>query len=147
MKVDVARLDAMIKRFQFGRMLMALASIAVIGGLGTGSLFAQSHPDRPPQRQSTQAPAPKPATNAHVNPPNANRPSVNQTNRPSNHVNNGNENRPPSAPSGPTRTNNFNNRPNGNAPVARMSPRQQVGVGSPRPFVEKMRDLTPQHRH
>ncbi len=27
-----------------------------------------------------------------------------------------------------------------------MSPRQQVGVGAPRPFVDRMRDLTPQQR-
>src|SRR5229473_1699586 len=92
----------MTMRFQFGGMLIALTSVAIVGGLGSGRMSAQSHPDRPPQRQQTQAPAP--------------------------------------------RTNSFNNRLSGNAPEARMNPRQQVGVGSPRPFVDKMRELTPQQR-
>ena len=54
-------------------------------------------------------------------------------------------NRPPSAMSGP-RGNNFNDRPNGNYPGARLRPRQQIGVGAPRHFVDQMRDLTPQQR-
>jgi Protein of unknown function (DUF3106) len=132
----------MTQRTKFGWTIVTAAGLAVAGGLGAESLRAQSHPDRPPQRQSTQAPAPKSATNAHVNPPNANRPPVNQANRPLNQ----NGNRPPSSTVGPARTNNFNNRPNGNAPGARMNPRQQVGVGAPRPFVDRMRDLTPQQR-
>jgi hypothetical protein len=46
----------------------------------------------------------------------------------------------------PSRANNFNNRPNENAPGATLRPRQQVGVGAPRPFVDRMRDLNPQQR-
>jgi len=31
-------------------------------------------------------------------------------------------------------------------PGARLKPRQQIGVGAPRPFVDKMRDLSPSDR-
>ena len=49
---------------------------------------------------------------------------------------------------------NFNNRPNEyhnnrpyeNGPGTTLRPRQQVGVGAPRPFVDRMRDLNPQQR-
>jgi hypothetical protein len=135
-------LTEMTKRFQFGRMTVALTTLASIAGFGTGSLLAQSHPDRPPQRQTAPATAPRPATNAHTNAPNANRPPVNQANRPLNQ----NTNRPPATTIGPARTNNLNNRPNQNVPGARMSPRQQIGVGTARPFVDRMRDMTPQQR-
>jgi hypothetical protein len=55
---------------------------------------------------------------------------------------------------GPGRANNFggnsrnNDRPNyGSANGgARLNPRQQIGAGAPRPFVDKMRDLTPPQR-
>jgi hypothetical protein len=47
---------------------------------------------------------------------------------------------------GPARSGNFNNRPNDDRPGARFSPRQQVGVGAPRPFVDRMRDLSPPQR-
>jgi uncharacterized protein DUF3106 len=81
-----------------------------------------------------------------------------------------NDNRPPSATIGPNRSNNFapnnsNNRPNAssNRPnssfdqpnggftdrpnnSARLTPRQQVGVGSAPRFVDRMRDFTPQQR-
>ena len=62
-----------------------------------------------------------------------------------------NQKRPQTA-IGPQRGNNFepnnsrNDRPNGVNNGARMTPRQQIGVGSPRPFVDRMRDLTPQQR-
>lgn len=122
--------------------MTALAGLASVAGLSAGSLSAQSHPDRPPARQSAPAATSKPATNGHSNTPNANRPPVNQANRPLNQ----NENRAPSTTIGPARTNNFNNRSNQNVPGARLTPRQQVGVGSRRPFVDRMRDLTPQQR-
>src|SRR5579862_9045383 len=115
--------EIMAKRFQFGWMTVALAGLASITGLYSKPLLAQAlnHPDRPPQRQSTAAPAPKPSTNTHSNPPNANRPPVNQANRPQSQ----NQNRPASTTIGPARTNNFNNRPNQNVPGARLTPRQQ----------------------
>ena len=61
-------------------------------------------------------------------------------------------NRPPSATNGPARSNNFRNsndfseRPNENRPGATLRPRQQAGVGAQRPFVDRMRELTPQQR-
>ena len=61
---------------------------------------------------------------------NANRPPVNQYHG---------ADRPPA--------NNFNNAnrpPNGNG--AQLTPRQQVGAGAPRPWVDQMRSLTPQQR-
>ncbi len=44
------------------------------------------------------------------------------------------------------RPNRFNNRPNENAPGARLKPRQEIGVGAPRPFVDRMRGLSPRDR-
>jgi hypothetical protein len=132
----------MTQRIKFGWTIVMAAGFAVAGGLGAESLRAQNHPDRPPARQSTPAATSKPATNPHTNPPNANRPPVNQANRPLSQ----NANRPPATTVGPARTNNFNNRPNQNTPGTRLTPRQQVGVGAPKPFVETMRALTPQQR-
>jgi len=130
----------MVKLFKFGWTIVTAASLAVAGGLGAESLLAQGHPDRPPQRQTAPAPAAKPSANAHAQ--HANRPPATQSNRAQNQ----NGNRSPSTTIGPARTNNFNNRANGNVPGARMTPRQQVGVGAARPFVDRMRDLTPQQR-
>ena len=85
---------------------------------------SQPHVSQPPhpQNQNTNGPP--------VNPPgNANRPPVNQYHggdRPP--ANNYNANRPP----------------NGN--VALLTPKQQVGAGAPRPWVDQMRSLTPQQR-
>ena len=132
----------MTLRTKFGWTIVTAAGLAVAGGLSAESLLAQSHPDQPPQRQSTQAPAAKPSANAHANTQNANRPPASQSNRALSQ----NGNRPASTTIGPARPNNFNNRANGNVPGARMTPRQQVGVGAARPFVDRMRDLTPQQR-
>lgn len=70
-----------------------------------------------------------------------------------------NPNRPPSSRSAPPPSNNFNSRPNENRPggfsnnrpyeggsSGSLRPRQEVGVGAPRPFVDRMRDLNPQQR-
>jgi len=103
------------------------------------------HPDRPPQHQ--------PAPHASQQPPqkqNSNHPPAN-TNTPA-----GNANRPPTnqyhgavrppvtsgAPG--TNLNNANRPPN--AAGTRLTPRQQAGVGAPRPWVDQMRSLTPQQR-
>ena len=120
----------MTKRFQFVWIMAALAGVA---GVCPGLLSAQSRAERPPQRQSPP-PAPRPSANAHSNAPTANRPPVNQANRP------------PSSTVGPAHADNFSNRQNRNTPGARLSPRQQIGVGAQRPFVDRMRDLTPQQR-
>jgi hypothetical protein len=78
-----------------------------------------------------------------------------------------NDNRPPAATIGPNRSNSFapnapNNRPNSSFDrpnstysdrpnfdrnnAARLTPRQQMGVGAPKPFVDQMRDFSPQQR-
>lgn len=108
-------------------MIVALASFAAL----PDSVWAQKqHNDRPPQAQ------PQPAQQPH---PNANRPP------------NANANRPPNANPGnahPQGQHNFNNegRPAPNAGGAHLNNRQQMGVGSPRPWVDTMRDLSPAQR-
>ena len=93
------------------------------------------HPDRPPQHQAqphVSHPQNQNANRPPANNPagNANRPSVNQY-RGADH--------PPAS--------NFNNtnRPP-NTGVARLTPRQEAGVGAPRPWVDQMRSLTPGQR-
>jgi len=113
-------------------MLLALAGFAAL----SADAWAQKpHNDRPPQaQQSHPAAQPHPQNQNH---PNANRPPANE-NRPAN--GNPGNNRPPAQ-------NNFNNqyRP-GNNGQARLNNRQQMGVGAPRPWVDTMRDLSPQQR-
>ena len=123
----------MTKRLQFGFVLAA--SIGFLS-LAPRASAQTAHPDRPPQRQ--QAPAANtsrpPARNQ-----NANRPPVQNQSRPQTTV-------------GPAHGNSFqpnntrNDRPNGVNNGVRMTPRQQIGVGAPRPFVDRMRDLNPQQR-
>ena len=113
-------------------MILALAGFATF----PGRVSAQKpHNDRPPQAQAHPAQSqPHPQNQNH---PNANRPQAN-ANRPAN-PNQGN-NRPAQ--------NNLNN-PNhsgNNAQGAMLNRRQQLGVGSPRPWVDTMRDLTPAQR-
>jgi Protein of unknown function (DUF3106) len=148
----------MTKRFQFGWMAVALINVAAFGAVAGDAKMAQA-PNRPPQRQQ-QAPAPRPpsqpAPRPNINQPNANRPPAGQTQRqaggaaqhtpntqrqPSN-----GSNRPPTTMAEPPRANNFNNRPHEGGPGTTLRPRQQVGVGAPRPFVDRMRDLNPQQR-
>src|SRR5438445_780969 len=92
---------------------------------------------RPPERPSERLP-----NRTSERQPNNQRQLNNEMNRPPNR----NENRPPSATNGPARSNNFSNQPNENRPGATLRPRQQAGVGAPRPFVDRMRDFTPQQR-
>src|SRR5258708_36882894 len=154
-------------------MAVGMIDVGVCGAVAAEAKMATAV-KRPPQRQQ-QAPAPRPpsqpAPRPNINQPNANRPPASQTQhqagsgaqhpattQPSN-TNNG-SNRPPTATSGPPRSNNFNSRPNEfnnnrpnengrpneSGPGATLRPRQLVGVGAPRPFVDRMRDLNPHHR-
>lgn len=131
----------MTKRFQLGWLTLAMGGLIALSGVGSvaAAQRAQDHANRPPQRQQ---PAPSPR-------PNVNRPLANQGARQSSpqaeRTPNRDANHPPSAMGGP-RGNSFNDRPNGNYPGATLRPRQQIGVGAPRPFVDRMRDLTPQQR-
>ena len=125
-----------------------MAGLAALSGAGSVSAAqrVQDHANRPPQRQQP-APSPRPNANRPPANPGARQPSP-QTNRPTEHQQrapNRDANRPPSAMGGP-RGNSFNDRPTGNYPGTTLRPRQQVGVGAPRPFVDRMRDLTPQQR-
>jgi len=153
---------------------MFALSVISLGGvlaLGASAQNPNRNTDRPPQKQ--QAPAPRtnsvpPRSNSNrdnVNRPQArnaepqaghssntpanraaDRPADRQFDRPMNRSFDRNENRPPSATMGPGRSNNLNSRPNENVPGARLRPRQEIGAGAPRPFVDKMRDLTPRDR-
>ena len=137
----------MAKRFQFGWLIAAAMCVAAVSGPAAGLLSAQapqSHADRPPRAQS--APPVHNAGPARNSAPVRNSPAMQRPN--GNAVNpnrppQGQFNRAPGSTIGPARPNNFNNRPNG---AARLTPRQQIGVGAPRPFVDQMRDLTPQQR-
>ena len=115
--------------FQFGGWLLAVASCA---GL-SATCYAQ-RPRFVAQHQQEKKQPPPPKQNQPK--PNANRPPANQ-NRPAG--------RPP--------VQNPNARPNGNNAGGnnprkdeRLAPRQQLGVGAPRPWVDKMRDMKPQDR-
>jgi hypothetical protein len=115
-------------------MLAAASCVAL-----AGNAWAQEpHAGRPPQFH----PAPShPQNQSH----NANRPPANANRAPA-YANRGN-NRSQESQAG--RRNNFNNgiRPfNGNGQGARLNPRPQMGVGSPRPWVDTMRDLSPRDR-
>lgn len=114
-------------KLQFGLNVAALAACFALPVLSSGQ---NAHPDRPPQHPpQTRVAPPRP-----VNP-----------NRPS-----GNPNR---VPQNPGARNNFSNgahNPNGarNGTSANYAPntRQQLGVGAPRPWVDQMRELSPQQR-
>jgi Protein of unknown function (DUF3106) len=127
----------MKKQFQLGQLMLATIGLAVLSGLGAGSLFAQkpqNHPDRPPQQQQA---APRPGTN---------RPPTRSADRPVERSTARQSDRPPVRDLHRPPMNNFNGRSNEYPGGARLSPRQQVGLGAARPFVDRMRDLTPQQR-
>ena len=120
------------RKLQSGLQVFALAA----GVLLPAVCVAQNpHPNRPPQ----------PAPPVHQSPPhpnNQNRPPANANRMPAN---------PPHPNQGPR--NNFNNGANsrngarnGSGATYVPTPRQQLGVGAPRPWVDQMRDLSPQQR-
>jgi hypothetical protein len=116
-------------KLQFGLQALAAATLLALPAL---AIAQNPHPDRPPQRQSQpHANAPRPQNNSR--PP-----------APNNH---------PNAYQPPRQ--NFNPQPNrGNENAGRngssagyvQTPRQQLGVGAARPWVDQMRDLSPQQR-
>lgn len=119
-------------KFQFGLKLLAIAASVAIPAICAGQ---NPHPDRPPQRQ---APAPQ----ASPRPSNPNRPAAKANRNPYNqpHPNQGPRNNFNSE------TNNRNGVRNGAGAGYAPTPRQQLGVGAPRPWVDQMRDLSPQQR-
>jgi len=133
---DEARRE-MRSTFQFGITVLALTgSLALASGL-----LAQKPPNNPPP------PAPHPAQ-AHPQNQNANRPPNASNASKMSHPNvnpNTNANRPPQNSAPPPSNFNAPNRPhNGNG--GNLNQRQQLGVGAPRPWVDTMRELTPQQR-
>ena len=122
------------------KLQFAIALLALAGSLaGTSGVLAQQPHSNPPSPAPHQAPAPHPQ-NQNVNrPPNA-------SNNP--HPNgNANTNRPPQNYTPPAAQQHFNapTRP-GNGNAGNLNQRQRLGVGAPRPWVDTMRDLTPQQR-
>jgi hypothetical protein len=122
-------------RIQLGRCLLVAATVAAIAapGYAQRAHFAAQHPP-------ANKPAPRPRANNQPRPnqpkPNANRPPAN-ANRPVNQA----------AVSGNRPNQNAKPGPTGNAGNAqRLTPREQLGVGSPKPWVDKMRDLSPAQR-
>jgi hypothetical protein len=115
---------------KFGLAVLALVSCAALPVLG----WAQAHPDRPPVHQAQP----------HVTPPhpqNPNRPPANPNFARPQGQNGGNPNNRLGTP------NKFNGQPGvHNGTGAGFTPKQQLGVGSARPWVDHMRDLSPQQR-
>ncbi len=119
-------------RLQLGAMLLAMLGFAFL----PGSLFAQKqNPNRPPSSCASRFRA---ASNAAAcraaNNPNANHPQANVS-----HPNQG-------RPANPQTNFNSTNHPGNNAGAAKLNQRQQLGVGSPRPWVDTMRSLSPSDR-
>jgi Protein of unknown function (DUF3106) len=117
-------------RTQFGGWLLAIVSCGVVWSpcYAQHPRFSAAHPQA---RQDRPQPRPK---------QNANRPPARQ-------------NRPAGKPQAQARAEAPPPRPNGNNGASgnprtpgTATPRQQLGVGSPRPWVDRMRDLTPAQR-
>jgi hypothetical protein len=122
------------KRTQFVVAMLAAASCVALAG---NARAQRPHASPPPQFH--------PAPSRPQNRGNASRPPANANRAPA-YANRGN-NRPQESQAGPRSNFNNGNRPfNGNGQGARLNPRQQVGVGSPRRWVDTMRDLSPRDR-
>src|SRR5208283_207043 len=111
----------MRKKIQFG--LVALAAVSIVAMPASG--WAQKPHG-----------AGNPAPHADRPPPNPNRAPQN-LNRPAD--------RPPQVHAGPQRNLNNGARP-GYGARPNLTPRQQLGVGAARPWVDRMRDLSPRQR-
>ena len=117
---------------QFGLQALAAAALLVLPGL---CVAQNPHPDRPPQHQA------QPHANASQPPPpqNNHRPPA-----PNNHQNTVQPPRQNFNP--PPNRGNVNGERNGSSAGYVQTPRQQLGVGGARPWVDQMRDLSPQQR-
>jgi type IV secretory pathway VirB10-like protein len=123
-------------RSQFG---LAIVAIGVFAALLPGTASGQrQHADRPPQQSHpAQTPAPEHPQNRNKD---VNRPPTNPQHQQGSA--NGNA-RAPQSHYAPQAGYNNAYRPNGGA---NLNPRQQVGIGAARPWVDTMRDLTPAQR-
>jgi Protein of unknown function (DUF3106) len=135
------------RKLQLGVRVLALAAGVALPAL---CVAQNPHPDRPPQHQAPapqvpthQAPTHQPPTHqTYPQPTNPNRPPANANRTPYN---------PPHPNQGPQNnfnngTNNHNGVRNGAGANYAPTPRQQLGVGAPRPWVDQMRALSPQQR-
>jgi uncharacterized protein DUF3106 len=111
-------------RFQFGGWLLAVASCA--------GLSLPCYAQRPPLASARQQEHQQQKQNQSK----PNRPPANQ-NRPAGH---------PPAQRAPFRANGNTGLVRPNPQRGNLAPRQQLGVGAARPWVDKMRDLNPQQR-
>jgi hypothetical protein len=126
-------------KLQSGLKVFALAACVSIPVL---CLAQNPHPDRPPQHQAPAPAAQAPMRQSRPQPTSPNRPPANANRTPSN---------PPHPNQGPHNnfnngTNNHNGARNGSGAGYVPTPRRQLGVGAPRPWVDQMRDLSPQQR-
>jgi hypothetical protein len=120
------------QELKFGLPVLAAAALLTLPSL---SCAQKPHPDRPPQHA--------PQAQAH---PNQQHPAN------TNHPNNAAAPHPNQAPN-PHPNQNFNNAGNrensprnGTGANFVQTPRQQLGVGAAKPWVDQMRDLSPQNR-
>jgi hypothetical protein len=133
-------------KLQIGVKLLAIAASLAIAALCRAQ---NPHPDRPPQHQGPSPqgqthPAPShqpPSRQAYPQPTNPNRPPAKGNRAPNQaHPNQGPHNNFDNG------ANNRNGVRNGAGANYAPSPRRQLGVGAPRPWVDQMRDLSPQQR-
>lgn len=151
---------------QFAKWLLAVGLAAgmaypCVAQNSRGQVVRQQAP-KPPKPQSAPRQQHPAGNQNHGNAnrlPNApaNRPQGNaggeRRGNPSGNQNHGNANRPANANPNGARAPQYPNRPGGNAggerrgnPNGNLTPRQQLGVGAARPWVDRMRDSSPAQR-
>ena len=135
----------MRKKIQFG--LLALAAVCIVAmpvcswaQKPQGGGNPAPHADRPPQHQ---APPRAQRSQPHTQNPNANRPPANSNRAPQN--SNRPSGRQPQTYARPPANLNNGARP-GYGARGNVTPRQQLGVGAARPWVDRMRELSPGQR-
>jgi Protein of unknown function (DUF3106) len=118
------------QKLQFGLQVLAAAAFLALPAL---TCAQKPHPDRPPQRPPQAHPNQQhPANTNHPNNNAAPHPNQPQTPHSNQNFNNG--------------ANRENGARNGTGAVYNPTPRQQLGVGAAKPWVDQMRDLSPQQR-
>jgi hypothetical protein len=130
-------------KLQFGWQVVAAAALLALPAFAAAQ---NPHPDRPPQRQAQpHANVPRPQSNNRPQPQNNrpnNRPNAYQP--PQNNHQNSYQPRQNFNP--PPNHGNPNGSHNGSSAGYVPTPRQQLGVGAARPWVDQMRDLSPGQR-
>ena len=118
----------MSTRLQFARWMMG---VALCGAVSLTCAAQKNHPAPPPPHQN-------PPKAQNQNQPKPNRPPVTSQDRiPAKPPSNNHPNQGSGAVAGAGAN---------NAPARNLTPRQQLGVGAPRPWVDKMRQMPPAQR-